>query len=122
MARSRALRHASQTVLSQDVVGTICSLQIGETGELAQLGERLVCNQEVDGSSPFTSTIHGERVNCSRDGRFEFRCRFGDIGWRPRGCRFFDIVKRLCSAANHQRLFVLIFSRTDGLTIGGMRN
>ena len=28
----------------------------GERGELAQLGERLVCNQEVTGSSPVFST------------------------------------------------------------------
>ena len=33
-----------------------------EDGELAQLGERLVCNQEVAGSSPVFSTmssLHG---------------------------------------------------------------
>ena len=28
-------------------------------GELAQLGERLVCNQEVTGSSPVFSTLFG---------------------------------------------------------------
>src|SRR6185437_6219454 len=28
-------------------------------GELAQLGERLVCNQEVTGSSPVFSTVFG---------------------------------------------------------------
>ena len=28
-----------------------------ENGELAQLGERLVCNQEVTGSSPVFSTV-----------------------------------------------------------------
>ena len=30
--------------------------RIREFGELAQLGERLVCNQEVTGSSPVFST------------------------------------------------------------------
>ena len=29
-------------------------------GELAQLGERLVCNQEVTGSSPVFSTMSGQ--------------------------------------------------------------
>jgi hypothetical protein len=29
-------------------------------GGVAQLGERLLCKQEVDGSSPFTSTIPNE--------------------------------------------------------------
>jgi hypothetical protein len=31
--------------------------QFKSFGELAQLGERLVCNQEVTGSSPVFSTI-----------------------------------------------------------------
>jgi hypothetical protein len=32
-----------------------------DAGELAQLGERLVCNQEVTGSSPVFSTRLDER-------------------------------------------------------------
>jgi hypothetical protein len=32
-------------------------------GELAQLGERLVCNQEVTGSSPVFSTIFRRTVS-----------------------------------------------------------
>ena len=31
-------------------------MRTGDDGELAQLGERLVCNQEVTGSSPVFST------------------------------------------------------------------
>ena len=37
------------------------------SGELAQLGERLVCNQEVTGSSPVFSTIARQGVR--RPGR-----------------------------------------------------
>ncbi len=33
-----------------------CVVVLGELGAVAQLGERLVCNQEVDGSIPFSST------------------------------------------------------------------
>ncbi len=29
------------------------------TGGIAQLGERLLCKQDVEGSNPFTSTIMG---------------------------------------------------------------
>ena len=35
-------------------------------GELAQLGERLVCNQEVTGSSPVFSTLTAEAIEASR--------------------------------------------------------
>ena len=66
------------------------------------MGERLVCNQEVDGSIPFTSTTFAARS--SRDRKIRIRCRFGDIGRWLRCRRLFDIVKKLCSAANHQRL------------------
>ena len=38
-----------------------CSLKPDEDGELAQLGERLVCNQEVAGSSPVFSTMSSLR-------------------------------------------------------------
>src|SRR6185295_17251104 len=34
----------------------VLTVAIGTQGELAQLGERLVCNQEVTGSSPVFST------------------------------------------------------------------
>ena len=44
-------------------------------GAIAQLGERLVCNQEVDGSNPFTSTILYElvkpRLERQEDSRFD---------------------------------------------------
>ena len=33
-------------------------------GAIAQLGERLVCIQEVCGSIPHSSTIDGERLGC----------------------------------------------------------
>ena len=60
-------------------------------GELAQLGERLVCNQEVTGSSPVFSTRFGEpqgfpgfeavgTVDCD-----EIRC-----GLSPNDQRLFD--------------------------------
>ena len=38
-------------------------------GELAQLGERLVCNQEVTGSSPvFSTTARGRRPPAAAPG------------------------------------------------------
>jgi hypothetical protein len=40
-----------------------------ETGGVAQLGERLLCKQEVIGSIPFTSTIRWKRC-----GRFAALC------------------------------------------------
>ena len=52
--------HASQP---REIISTLPgwqglpSVALAEEGELAQLGERLVCNQEVTGSIPVFSTI-----------------------------------------------------------------
>ena len=46
-------QHAYVTVAEQ-------GLRVERNGELAQLGERLVCNQEVTGSSPVFSTMSGQ--------------------------------------------------------------
>jgi hypothetical protein len=39
-----------------------------EAGGVAQLGERLLCKQEVIGSIPFTSTNASEKPNASASG------------------------------------------------------
>ena len=38
------------------MIGAVLKWIAGSSGGVAQLGERLVCNQEVIGSIPFTST------------------------------------------------------------------
>ena len=43
-------------------------------GGVAQLGERLLCKQEVIGSIPFTSTIQALET---RDGRLDCACAAG---------------------------------------------
>ena len=50
--RQQALDSATAVVVARDTLG----------GELAQLGERLVCNQEVTGSSPVFSTSLRSRL------------------------------------------------------------
>ena len=45
-----------------------------DPGELAQLGERLVCNQEVTGSRPVFSTITPKRGARRRIGRHDRFC------------------------------------------------
>ena len=39
-------------------------------GAVAQLGERLVCNQEVTGSIPVSSTNHCPTLGANRNNRF----------------------------------------------------
>jgi hypothetical protein len=53
------------------------------SGELAQLGERLVCNQEVTGSSPVFSTT----LRPLRGRRLASQARVMGEGRRPKGGR-----------------------------------
>ena len=65
-----------------------CRLAFGRAGGVAQLGERLLCKQEVIGSIPFTSTSLGhQREACCLDEDQKL-----SRGLAAR--RLFDIVKR----------------------------
>ena len=58
-----------------------------EFGELAQLGERLVCTQEVTGSSPVFSTRSWQRRGGGSEVERLARCR-ADVLARERGRAF----------------------------------
>ena len=58
----------------------------GKVGELAQLGERLVCNQEVTGSSPVFSTTRVD-PDSGMTATDDFRAASPGRGLRP---PFFD--------------------------------
>jgi hypothetical protein len=62
-------------------------------GAVAQLGERLVCNQEATGSIPVSSTNSSSNDNVSRFG--SARC------WASRDNRFRITVQRELHGAEH---------------------
>jgi hypothetical protein len=60
-------------------------------GGVAQLGERLLCKQEVDGSIPFTSTIDHQMIRRKRGGKRRFcRAEKADLEGGPSERRFAD--------------------------------
>jgi hypothetical protein len=63
-------------------------------GGVAQLGERLLCKQEVDGSIPFTSTIDHQMTQLTgrkRGGKRRFcRAEKADLEGGPSERRFAD--------------------------------
>jgi hypothetical protein len=60
-------------------------------GGVAQLGERLLCKQEVDGSIPFTSTIDYQMNRRKRGGKRRFcRAEKADLEGGPSERRFAD--------------------------------
>ena len=68
-------------------------------GAVAQLGERLLCKQEVIGSIPFSSTIIGmaDKFSDDRDDCFGTCINERPMAWRYPVPLLLDIVKKYVS-------------------------